>query len=101
MIREMAMPTAALDLLVEEVFAPFLGDVAKKLHPLMEEGMERECLMLHIISVFSMVIYFNFARLPVRRATGQEYDETFKERLIEHIVKFSVTGFGNYVEAKA
>ena len=100
MIREMAMPTAALDLLFEEVIEPFFGEVAGRLHPLMEEGMKRESLMLNIISVFSMVIYFNFARLPVRRATGQEYDETFKERLVDHIVKFSVTGFGLNGEAK-
>jgi len=39
-----------------------------------------------------MVIYFNFARLPVMRVTGREYDDDFKERLVEHIVKFSVTG---------
>ncbi len=101
MIREMAMPTAALDLLVEEVMEPFFGEVAESLGPLMEEGAEKERVMLNILSVFSMVIYFNFARIPVRRATGQEYNETFKERLVEHIVKFSVTGFGKDVEAKA
>ena len=100
MIREMSKPTAALDLLVKEVIEPFYTEVAKILYPLMENGMEKERLMLNIISVFSMVIYFNFARTPVRRVTGEEYDETFKKKLVDHIVKFSVTGFGGYGEAK-
>ncbi len=100
MIREMAMPTAALDLLVEEVIQPFFGEVAGRLHPLMKKGVQQETLMLNIISIFSMVIYFNFARVPVRRVTGQEYDETFKERLVDHIVNFSVGGFSRYGEGE-
>ena len=92
-IREMAMPTAALDLLVGEVIEPFFGEVAGKLYPLKEDGMVKEKLILNLLSVFSMVIYFNFARAPVQRITGEEYDDAFKERLVEHIVKFSVMGF--------
>ncbi len=100
MIREMAMPTLALDLLIEEVIQPFFREVAGRLRPLMEEAFEKERLMLNIISVFSMVIYFNFARVPVRRVTGEEYDENFKEKLVDHIVKFSVAGFGMNGEEK-
>jgi AcrR family transcriptional regulator len=100
MIREMAMPTLALDLLIEEVIQPFFGEVAGRLHPLMGEAFEKERLMLNIISVFSMVIYFNFARVPVLRVTGEEYDENFKEKLVDHIVKFSVAGFGMNGEEK-
>ena len=48
--------------------------------------------MLNILSIFAMVIYFNFARLPVMRVTGQEYDGPFKDRLVEHIVQFSLSG---------
>ena len=50
--------------------------------------------MLNILSVFSMVIYFNFARLPVMRVTGREYDGQFKDKLVEHIVQFSLKGLG-------
>jgi AcrR family transcriptional regulator len=100
MIREMAMPTLARDRLIEEVIQPFFGEVAGRLRPLMGEAFEKEGLMLNIISVFSMVIYFNFARVPVRRVTGEEYDEKFKEKLVDHIVKFSVAGFGMNGEEK-
>ncbi len=92
MIREMAMPGLATDMLVDEVIKPFFGEVAGMLRPFLLEGAERERVMLNIVSIFAMVIYFNFARLPITRVMGQEYDEAFKERLVEHIVQFSLTG---------
>jgi len=92
MIREMAMPTPAADILVEQVIKPFFGELAILLRPFLTEETENEQVMLNILSIFSMVIYFNFARLPVMRVTGREYDDDFKERLVEHIVQFSLTG---------
>ena len=92
MIREMVMPTPAADILVEQVIQPFFGELGILLRPFLTEETEREQVMLNILSVFSMVIYFNFARLPVMRVTGREYDDDFKERLVEHIVQFSLTG---------
>lgn len=92
MIREMVMPTLASDMLVEQVIQPLFGELAILLRPFLAEETEGEQMMLNILSIFSMVIYFNFARLPVMRVTGREYDDDFKERLVEHIVKFSVTG---------
>lgn len=92
MIREMTMPGLATDMLVGEVIEPFLGELADLLRPFLSMGTEREQVMLNILSVFSMVIYFNFLRLPVMRVTGREYDDDFKERLVEHIVQFSLTG---------
>jgi AcrR family transcriptional regulator len=92
MIREMAMPSLATDMLVDEVIKPFFGEVAGMFRPFLAEGVEAQRMMLNILSIFSMVLYFNFARLPITRVTGQEYDEGFKERLVEHIVQFSLTG---------
>ncbi len=92
MIREMIRPSPALDMLVEEVMVPFFGELAGLLGPFMREGIQKERLMLNIITVFSMVTYFNFARAPVMRVTGEEYDDTFKDRLVDHIVQFSLTG---------
>ena len=92
MIREMSRPGLATDMLVDEVIKPFFGEVAGMLFPFMAEGVEAERMMLNIVSIFAMVIYFNFARLPIMRVTGQEYDGPFKDRLVEHIVQFSLTG---------
>lgn len=92
MIREMVMPTPAADILVEQVIQPFFGELAILLRPFLAEETEREQVMLNILSVFSMVIYFNFARFPVMRVTGREYDDRFKDKLVQHIVQFSLTG---------
>ncbi|MDQ1335650.1 MAG: TetR/AcrR family transcriptional regulator, regulator of cefoperazone and chloramphenicol [Thermodesulfobacteriota bacterium] len=92
MIREMAKPGLATDMLVDEVIKPFFGDLVVLLGPYLPENGERERVMLDIVSIFAMVIYFNFARVPVTRVTGQEYDEVFKERLVEHIVRFCLKG---------
>jgi AcrR family transcriptional regulator len=98
MIREMAMPTPAADILVGQVIQPFFRELADLLRPFLARGTEREQVMLNILSVFAMVIYFNFARLPVMRVTGREYDHHFKERLVEHIVQFSLRGLDTYRE---
>ncbi|MCF8144005.1 MAG: CerR family C-terminal domain-containing protein [Deltaproteobacteria bacterium] len=92
MIREMAKPGLATDMLVDEVITPFFGELVVLLGPYLPENADRESVMLDIVSIFAMVIYFNFARLPVMRVTGEEYDDTFKERLVEHIVRFCLTG---------
>jgi len=92
MIREMTRPGLAGDMLVDEVIKPFFGEVAGMLRPFLAEEVEAERMMLNIVSIFAMVIYFNFARLPVMRVTGQEYDGPFKDRLVEHIVQFCLTG---------
>jgi AcrR family transcriptional regulator len=92
MIREMAMPGLATDMLVDEVIKPFFGELAVLLGPYVRVEAERERVMLDIVSIFAMVIYFNFARLPIMRVTGEEYDDVFKNRLVEHIVRFCLTG---------
>jgi len=92
MIREMSMPGLATDMLVDEVIKPFFGELAVLLRPYVRVEAERERVMLDIVSIFAMVIYFNFARLPIMRVTGEEYDDVFKDRLVQHIVRFCLTG---------
>jgi len=92
MIREMAMPGLATDMLVDEVIKPFFGELALLLEPYLRAEAERERVMLDIVSIFAMVIYFNFARLPIMRVTGEVYDDLFKDRLVRHIVRFCLTG---------
>jgi hypothetical protein len=94
MIRELIQPTEAFELFAGDVLRPFFKELADTLGPFMPEGLENEGLMLNILSMFSMVIYFNFARVVVSRITGRDYDAAFKDRLVEQIVEFSLNGLG-------
>ena len=94
MTRELIQPTDAFELLAGEVLRPFFKELADTLRPFIPEGLGNEGLMLNILSMFSMVIYFNFARAVVSRITGREYDAAFKDRLVEQIVGFSLNGLG-------
>jgi len=94
MTRELIQPTEAFELLAGDILRPFFKELADTLRPFMPEGLGNEGLMLNILSMFSMVIYFNFARAAVSRITGREYDESFKDRLVEQIVGFSLNGLG-------
>jgi AcrR family transcriptional regulator len=94
MAREMARPTEAFDLVAEQVTGPFFKKLAELMRPFMHPELTEEQVMLNILCIFSMVLYFNFARVAVSRLTGQEYDATFKARLVEHLIGFSLTGLG-------
>ncbi len=92
MIREMARPTEAFEMVVGEVIGPFQRKLAEMIRPFMAREMGRVALLLHVQSIISMVIHFNFARNPVIRITGMEYDDVFKDALVKHVVQFSLSG---------
>lgn len=94
MIRELGQSTEAFELVADEVMRPFFKKLAGTLQPAMPQGLGKEGLMLNILSIFAMVLYFNFARVAVTRITGREYTKAFKSRLVEHITGFSLTGLG-------
>jgi len=94
MTRELGQPTEAFEIVAEEVMRPFFEELASTLRPAMPKGLRREQVLLNILSIFSMVLYFNFARVAVSRITGREYDTAFKNRLVKHIVEFSLKGLG-------
>ncbi|MCK4729521.1 MAG: CerR family C-terminal domain-containing protein [Desulfobacterales bacterium] len=94
MVRELGQPTEAFELVADQVMRPFFKGLADMLRPVMPEGLGEERLILNILSIFAMVLYFNFARVAVTRITGYEYDTAFKARLVEHIVEFSLKGLG-------
>ena len=98
MAREMGQPTEAFKLVAEEVIRPFFRQLADMLRPTLPKGLDKERLMLNILSMFAIVLYFNFARAAVTRMTGREYDEAFKARLVEHITEFSLNGLGGSKE---
>lgn len=92
--REMVNPSEAFQLVADEVMGPFMQDIARRLRLHVIHTMDEEQIMLHVFSIFSMVLYFNFARAAVTHITGHLYDESLKKRLVEHIAAFSARGFG-------
>ena len=91
-IREMTKPTEAFEIVMEENIKPSLGGLGELLQPYLQESIDGERTLLNILSIFSMVLYFNFARLPVSKVIGHAYDQPFKDRLVQHIVDFSLSG---------
>jgi AcrR family transcriptional regulator len=94
MARELGQPTEALELVANQVMRPFFKELADMLRPVMPDGLGEERLILNILSIFAMVLYFNFARVAISRITGREYDPAFKTELVEHISEFSLRGLG-------
>jgi len=92
MIREMSKPTGAFEFVANQVMQPFLNELADMFERFFPEGLQRERLILKIMSIFSMVLHFNFARPAVVHFTGREYDPSFKAQLIDHIIDFSLAG---------
>ncbi len=88
MAREVSRPTEAFAIIDREVFAPFLKAITDLLVP----GGDEEERLLYGISILSQVLYYNFARAAVSHTTGREYTPEFLERLIGHIVRFSLRG---------
>lgn len=91
-VKEIANPTTAFDLVVTEVMRPFFKELAGMLRSAMPVDEGEETLMLNILSIFAMVLHFNFARAAITRITGREYDTAFKARLVDHIIQFSLEG---------
>ncbi len=100
MARELGQPTEALELVAKQVMQPFFKELADTFRSFMPDGLGEERLILNILSIFAMVLYFNFARVAVTRITGCEYDTDFKIQLVEHISEFSLKGLGRTEKEK-
>jgi len=94
MVREMSQPGEAFDLVFEHVMQPLLQDLSRRLRLVITEEIEEERLILNIESILGMIIHFNYFRSVITRFTGHAYDSSFKKRLIEHIIDFSLYGLG-------
>jgi len=92
MIREMTKPTEAFEIVMEETMKPTFEGLEQLFQPYLHESIDEDRTLLNILSIFSMVLYFNFARLPVSKIIGHAYDQRFKDRLVQHIVDFSLSG---------
>jgi AcrR family transcriptional regulator len=87
---ELAKPTAAFKMIADQAFRPLFEDLRSAL----PDDIEEEKLALNIFSMFAMVLYFNFARPLISSFMGCDNDAEFKERLVDHIVEFSINGLG-------
>jgi len=90
--REMAAPTAAFNILMEQAFRPLFNDLLNYLRTALPEIKNEEMMLLNIFSIFSMILHFSFARPLISSITGQNYDKDFKTKLINHITDFALHG---------
>jgi len=94
-VREMIKPTKAYPVIFTSAMKPFMENIARRLRPFLPPGMGKEDVILHIFSVFSMVLYFNFARTAILQLTEIPYDADFIQTIVSHIVRFSLHGLGS------
>jgi len=97
MAREIAQPTAALDMLADQVMRPFFRELTDMIRPLLAPNeIHEEELMLGAMGIFAMILYFSFGRLAVTRLLGYEYDDALRKRLSGYIADFSITGLKGF-----
>ena len=92
MIREINNPTEAFEYAADHTLRPLFRYLQQYLKPSSPEHSNEESLTLDILSIFGMLLYFNYSRPMITRITGKRYDSAFKKRLIHHLVRFSLHG---------
>ncbi|MCF8032967.1 MAG: CerR family C-terminal domain-containing protein [Desulfarculaceae bacterium] len=90
--REMGNQSGVFKLLAQESMVPFMDLVVRLWQRCLPRPMAVESLELIALSIFSQVLYFNFARPAVSLVTGREYDTEFVEQLVDHITNFALHG---------
>ena len=100
-VREMDRPTEAADLVHEQAMQPFFTKLAGIMRPLLPQELTAEQLMLNIMSIFALVLHFHIAREGVSRMTGRQYDAALRAQLVEHLIRFSLTGLGQGLRQEA
>ncbi len=91
-VRELNNPTEAFELVADQTLQPLFKKLYSLLGPFISEGTEENNLNFDIMSIFGIILYFNYSRPMVSRITGKPYDADFKARLIDHMVRFSLNG---------
>ena len=89
---ELAQPTEAFELVVEQVFRPLFGNLLQDMRKVMPDAIDEKQMVLNIFSILSMVLYFNFARPLIAQFVGGRDIDDLETRLVDHIVKFSLYG---------
>ncbi len=90
--REIAYQTSAFNLIVENAIRPFFRELIEILKEILPFEVNEKDLYLDLLSLFAMVLYFNYARPFVSHLTGEKYSPAFKSLLVEQIVHFGLHG---------
>jgi AcrR family transcriptional regulator len=89
---ELAQPTEAFELIVEQIFRPLLGNLLEDLRAVMPEAIDEKQMVLNVFSILSLVLYFNFARPLIASFVGGKDGDDLRTRFVDHIVRFSLNG---------
>ncbi len=93
-VRELNNPTEAFELVADQTMRPLFKKLYGLLNDFAPENIDEGNLSFDIMSIFGIILYFNYSRPMISRITGKPYDADFKARLIEHMVRFSLNGLG-------
>lgn len=88
-VRELNSPSEAFELVADQTLRPLFKKLYRFLAP---EDVDESNLSFDIMSIFGIILYFNYSRPMVSRITGKIYDADFKARLIDQMVRFSLHG---------
>lgn len=91
---EFAQPTQAFELVADQVLKPLFTNLVTDLKTAMPDATRDKQLALNAFSILAMVLYFNLARPLITRVLDGHDEIDFKDRLIDHIVEFSLNGIG-------
>ena len=89
---ELAQPTEAFELVIEQVFRPLFSNLLEDFRKVMPDTIDEKQMVLNVFSILSMVLYFNFARSLITRFVGDQEGTDLETRLVDHIVHFSLDG---------
>lgn len=92
--RELAQPTEAFKLVADQVLRPLFNNLLEDLRAVMPSKIDEVHMALNAFSILAMVLYFNLARPLISSFLDGNGDADFMNRLINHIVEFSLYGIG-------
>ena len=91
-IREINDPTDVFKLAADHTLRPLFEYLYHVLKKQVLENKTEEDLTFDIMSIFGVILYFNYSRPMVSRITGKAYDSDFKTWLITHMERFILNG---------
>lgn len=98
--REMNQPTEALAMIAEQITKPTFLKIKEIIQERMPDHYKDEDMFMWIFSVFAQITFFNFGRNIVSLLTGNEYNQAFRDHVVDHITNFSLYGLnGNPAES--
>jgi AcrR family transcriptional regulator len=97
MAREMAEPTSALNILIDEVYRPLVERLEVIISELTGRKTDDDTVLHCTRSVFGQCLYYYHARPVIQRMTPhQEFEPADIEKLAAHITRFSLAALKEY-----